>query len=366
MSVSPRAVSVILAFVAALLCNGNAVAQSRQSKLDRVLRDAARSESNSLRRVIVQTRPGTRAAVKRALLSHGDAVEAEHPSLEALTVTLHDADLKALEADPSVLAVSADAYVTSFGGHDRDSRNSRDRSDDGRRNDDRRYRAVNVLRESLGVEGSRFDGAGVNVAILDSGIAANRDLASSIAGFWDFTRGGIPTRAFDDYGHGTHVAGLIASGGGDAHDEFQGVAPSVRLYGLKVLDKTGRGRVSDVVKALEWIAANKRSTSPGAVKIDIVNLSLGHPVYEPAATDPLVRAVENVVRAGCHGRDCRGQQRVRDEQASRLRRHHVARQRAVGDYRWCRRHDEHARSRRRSRRLLQLARADLVRWLRQA
>src|SRR5699024_2732564 len=39
-------------------------------------------------------------------------------------------------------------------------------------------------------------------------------------------------------------------------------------------------------------------TASGAFKIDVINLSLGHPVYEPASTDPLVRAVERAVRAG--------------------------------------------------------------------
>jgi serine protease AprX len=53
-----------------------------------------------------------------------------------------------------------------------------------------------------------------------------------------------------------------------------------------------------VVRALEWIVASRRSGARNAVRIDVVNLSLGHPIYEPAATDPLVRAVENAVRAG--------------------------------------------------------------------
>jgi serine protease AprX len=301
---------LLLSFAVGFLMNGTAAAQERHSKLDRVLRDAVRSDSNSPRRVIVQTRPGARAAVRNTLQAHGDAVEAEHPAIDALTVTLHQEDLTALAADPSILAVSVDATVTSFGYGDsakrsarrseRNDRNGNARDKNERSENDRRggyHRTLNVLRASLGVEDSSFSGAGVNVAIIDSGIAPNRDLASSIAGFWDFTRGGIPTRAYDDYGHGTHVAGLIASNGRE-YIEYSGVAPSVRLYGLKVLDKEGRGRTSDVVRALEWIAANKRSSAPGAVKIDIVNLSLGHPVYEPAASDPLVRAVEKVTAAG--------------------------------------------------------------------
>jgi serine protease AprX len=309
MSVSPRAFSVLLVLA---LAHAPAYAQVRQSKLDRFLREAVKSEAPAQPlRVIVQTRPGTRAAVRQTLQSHGDRIVAEHPSLDGLTATVHQEDLASLEANPSVLAVSIDADVTSFARKPSKSaktprdkapkaeKGARDRS--GHPKDSETAfssSGLNVLRASLGLTGARILGLGVNVAIVDSGIAPNRDIANKIAGFWDFTRGGVPTAPYDDYGHGTHVAGLIASSGIESHFEYAGVAPGARLYGLKVLDKWGRGRASDVVRALEWIAANKRSNLPGAVKIDIVNLSLGHPIYEPAESDPLVRAVENLVRAG--------------------------------------------------------------------
>jgi serine protease AprX len=282
---------VLLTVVFALAANAPATAQSRQSKLDRVLREAAKSATpDQSVRVIVQTRPGQRGSVKQTLQSHGDRIVAEHPSLDGLTATIHQKDLAALEADPSVRSVSIDADVTSFAkavkpNFKKDQRRSSPAG-------------LNVLRASLGLDGTRLFGLGVRVAIVDSGIAPTEDLAGKIAGFWDFTRGGIPTAPFDDYGHGTHLAGLIASSGTESNFEYAGVAPMARLYGLKVLDKFGRGRASDVVRALEWIAANKRSTAPGAVKIDVVNLSLGHPIFEPAESDPLVRAIENLVSAG--------------------------------------------------------------------
>ena len=285
---SPHALSRVLILAIGVLAHATASAQDHQGKLDRVLREAARSAAPAPHRVIVQVRPGARAELVRTLRAHGDTVEAEHPGLNALTATVHHADLAALAANPLVVSVSADVDVTSFGGGGGAISKKSAGAPGG----------LNVLRASLGLVDGTFLGRGVTVAILDSGIEANRDLAPAIAGFWDFTRGGIPTRPYDDYGHGTHLAGLIASQGSESSSEYAGVAPGVRLYGLKVLDKVGRGRSSDVVKALEWIAANKRSAAPGAVKIDIVNLSLGHPVYEPAETDPLVRAVENVVRAG--------------------------------------------------------------------
>ena len=60
-----------------------------------------------------------------------------------------------------------------------------------------------------------------------------------------------------------------------------------------MLDGNGAGYTSDVIKAVEFAVANRTSLG-----IHVINLSLGHPIYEPAANDPLVLAVEAAVRAG--------------------------------------------------------------------
>jgi serine protease AprX len=289
MKPSPRGTASLLGLVLCLVAvAGPAAAEAGRAKLDKALRDARRAGTTP--RVIIQTRPGSRLALKRALLAHGDSIQGEHPALESLTVTLHGEDLSALEADPRVLSVSIDAEVNAFaapGGASQKPTHSAPARP-----------AVNVLRRSLGLDIIPFVGARINVAVVDSGIQPTRDLIHNIDGFWDFTRGGIQTRPRDDYGHGTHVAGLIASTGVESDKQFAGVAPGARLYGFRVLDKKGRGRTSDVVSALEFIVANKLSPSADAFKIDVINLSLGHPVYEPAGSDPLVRAVESAVRAG--------------------------------------------------------------------
>jgi subtilisin family serine protease len=90
------------------------------------------------------------------------------------------------------------------------------------------------------------------------------------------------------------VSGLAAGEGKLSNsNEFMGVAPKAHPISLKVLDANGAGRTSDVIRAIEFAIRNR-----AALRIHILNLSLGHPIYEPAAEDPLVQAVESATRAG--------------------------------------------------------------------
>src|SRR4030095_12087178 len=135
---------------------------------------------------------------------------------------------------------------------------------------------------------------GVGIAIIDSGITGGiPDIKNQVVAFYDFTQGGKAIQAYDDYGHGTHIAATIASSGQQNAYLYQGIAPKARLIGLKVLDKNGAGSRSAVIAARQFATTNK-----AALGIDIINLSLGHPIYESAKTDPLVLAVEAAVRSG--------------------------------------------------------------------
>jgi serine protease AprX len=162
------------------------------------------------------------------------------------------------------------------------------------------------------VEGARqvqqllgYDGAGVGVAIVDSGITAWHDDLTYIGlnskvkvvggqrvvKFVDFVAG--RTTKYDDNGHGTHVAGIIAGNGFDTLGARAGIAPAANLVSLKVLDQNGGGYISDVIAALDWIVANHTSYN-----IRVVNLSVGAAVTESYLTDPLTLAAKRVVDAG--------------------------------------------------------------------
>jgi serine protease AprX len=146
---------------------------------------------------------------------------------------------------------------------------------------------------TLGLEPTSGVGTGVGVAVIDSGINNSSEFYGRIKAFYDFTQGGIATTPSDAFGHGTHVASLIAGSGYRSAGTIRGVAPGANLIGLKVLDANGQGNTSDVISAIEFAIQNKN-----ALGIDIINLSLGHPPLEANATDPLVQAVEQAAQAG--------------------------------------------------------------------
>jgi serine protease AprX len=144
-------------------------------------------------------------------------------------------------------------------------------------------------------------GAGVAVAVLDSGVATNTDLAASrIVGWKDFVNG-QPT-PYDDAGHGTYVAGLIAGdgtaslpleNGGVATVQFRGVAPAADIVAIKVLDEVGQGRASAVIAGIAWAIANKDDYN-----IRVLNISVGGNPVGPIRHDPIAMAVEAAWQCG--------------------------------------------------------------------
>jgi serine protease AprX len=142
-----------------------------------------------------------------------------------------------------------------------------------------------------------LDGAGIGVAVLDTGVAPHPDLVTPtnrITGWVDLVNG--RPDPYDDSGHGTHVAGIIAGNGASAAGsgrDLHGIAPAATIIGVKVLDENLSGPTSTVIAGLDWCLRNRRR-----YKIRVVNLSLGHPVGESYTIDPLCRAVEKLCRAG--------------------------------------------------------------------
>ena len=256
-------------------------AQPRRAKLDMAVARAAANEAGT-QPIIVRVAPGARAAVKDLLTAGGYRVKGEHASIDGLAADLPAAAVLELANNPDILSISSDAIVTPTG---RFQKGSGPSQSDG---------AANLLRDTLGLDDDAPRGTGVGVALIDSGVEPTADLAGRISAFFDLS-GGAVRRAvpYDDYGHGTHVAGLIAGKGVLSGGQYAGVAPGVHLVVFKVLDDTGQGRTSDVVLAIDYIVRNRQRLG-----VDVINLSIGHPIFEPAESDPLVQAIEQATRAG--------------------------------------------------------------------
>src|SRR5262249_54944295 len=157
-----------------------------------------------------------------------------------------------------------------------------------------------------------LDGSGIGVAVIDSGISNHPDLKTTkgvtrIVFDQDFVGGGTD----DHYGHGGHVAGIIAGNGASSTGSFytmtyKGIAPNANLINLRVLDQNGHGTDSAVINAINTAIRLKNTYN-----IRVINLSLGRPVFESYKLDPLCQAVEAawkkglvvVVAAGNYGRD---------------------------------------------------------------
>src|SRR5690349_5840050 len=84
-------------------------------RLDTNLRGAVAAGSTASQRVIIRVKPGARAALRTALVAHGDQILAEHESPDAITASVHGGDLESLAGQDAVLSVSTDAVVRPHG-----------------------------------------------------------------------------------------------------------------------------------------------------------------------------------------------------------------------------------------------------------
>jgi serine protease AprX len=138
-------------------------------------------------------------------------------------------------------------------------------------------------------------GRGVTVAVLDSGIAADPDLTQSsnrILASVSFAGPKDPQR-LDRGGHGTHVAGIVAGDGARSNGEFVGIAPRANLVDVQVLNENGAGRLSSVIRGIEWVVAHRLQYG-----IRVINLSFGAPSQSSYRQDPLAAANEIAWKRG--------------------------------------------------------------------
>jgi serine protease AprX len=246
-------------------------------KLDGELSRRAQGGSFRKTRVIVEWQPGAEMpAGLRAFARPGGDLQI----INGTVLDVPNGMLRQLAADPSVLRLHFDRPAFKH--------NYRTGVTTGSR----------AVQRALG-----YTGFGVGVAVIDSGITSWHDDLSNrsqleypfgnqrVARFVDFVNG--QTLPYDDDGHGTHVAGIIAGNGFDSNGQRAGVAPDASLFVLKALDANGNGTISNVILSLDWVLAHHTEFN-----IRVVNLSVGAAIRESYWTDPLTLAAKRLVDSG--------------------------------------------------------------------
>ncbi len=148
-----------------------------------------------------------------------------------------------------------------------------------------------------------YDGSGIDVAVIDTGFVPVPGLNSSrrvVHGPDLSFESQSPKHAnLDTFGHGTHMAGIIA--GSDSpvdtsnDQKFHGVAPGSRLISIKVGDYQGSTDVSQVIAAIDWVIQHRNTDG---MNIKVLNLSFGTDSSQAYTSDPLAYAVERAWRSG--------------------------------------------------------------------
>jgi serine protease AprX len=267
---------------------------------------------------IVQLRPGTTLAEGRGLVrAAGGRVTGALPIINSVAVRLSAGSALALARDPHVAAVTANSGVApqavTAGAPDP---NAPAATVDPASPPPDTSRLASAYPTSVFAPEAwnTTTGKGVGVAVIDTGIAgdlpdfAGADGTSRVVA--SVVTNPAATTVADTYGHGTHVAGIIAGDGTrrDAADpaagRYVGIAPEANLISIKAGDDAGNATVLDVINGLQFVVDHKDDYG-----IRVVNLSLESTTPESYRTDPLDAAVEAawfhgivvVAAAGNHG-----------------------------------------------------------------
>jgi subtilisin family serine protease len=215
------------------------------------------------KRVIVIYKDDVKKADKDKLEQKGGKIKLDLKNLNGVAVQVDQNKIKEIESDPNVAQVIDDTIM---------------------------HASLSVSVPQIGanlVQSLGITGKNVKVCVVDTGIDDTHPALSPLVAEIDYASTPDDNDATDDNGHGTHVAGIIASR--DAL--YKGIAPNASLMAAKVLDSTGSGWSSDVINGINWCVSN------GA---DVINLSLGGSIGYTGACDSNLdaQAVNNAVNQG--------------------------------------------------------------------
>jgi len=187
-----------------------------------------------------------------------------HPFIDVIAVSVAESDIEEISKDPNVLYIEEDAIATTQGhsSSDPEYQNS--------------WGVDHIDADVVASNGNK--GSGIKVAVLDSGIDYNHvDLNDNyVVGGFDYVNN--DSDPFDDYWHGTHVAGAVAAEKNGVG--VVGTGPEISVYAVKVLDSNGFGFYSDIIAGIQWSSDN----------VDIASMSFGGTSGSQALQDAVTQA----------------------------------------------------------------------------
>ncbi|MGH8859776.1 MAG: S8 family serine peptidase [Jatrophihabitantaceae bacterium] len=266
---------------------------------------AEAATAHGSRHVIVRS-TGTDLGALRALVERaGGHVDRTLGIIQAVAATVPATAVGALQADRGVAEVTPDAAVTLDGSHN-DEIGGSDRHYRPAADDNSLYRLESII-GARSVWSRGYTGKGVDIALVDSGVAPVEGIdASNVVQGPDLTEESQDpsTNNMDTFGHGTHLAGIIAghdpavtdvAAASNNSTDFLGVAPDARIVSVKVADEHGVSDVSQVIAGIDWVVAHAHDQG---MNIRVMNLSFGTDSSQAYTIDPLAYAAEQAWKQG--------------------------------------------------------------------
>jgi serine protease AprX len=230
---------------------------------------------------LIRTDAAHLAAVKREVTRLGGSVVNTMTTVSILQVRMAAGQVPALKNTAGVRGVTRDGAVKMM-------TSAYDPTTD----------TLAATTAAVGLRGgkSTATGAGVDVALVDSGVAPVKGLRGANKVIYgpdlSFESQNPKTRYLDTFGHGTHMAGIIAGNdGGSSASAFQGVAADARILSVKVADAHGNSDVSQVIAGVDWVVEHAHDKKAG-LNVRVLNLSFGTDADVSYLRDPLAQAVE--------------------------------------------------------------------------
>jgi serine protease AprX len=279
-----RSTSAVVALAASLswLVAAPAAGGTATNRLTAVVDPALRAAHGTVGVIVSGTR-----AVESAVVRSGGSITHDLPIIGGFSAKVPASDIPLISRMPGVTAVTLDrsTHVQSVAGSTNNLASV--------------YKQVTRGDKLAKAGGS---GAGVTVALIDTGVTSLPDIANALVPVTTDPLGQISAPCVnmtaeptcnDSYGHGTFMAGIIAGNGSASAGKYVGMAPAAKVLSVKIAGATGASDVSTIIAAIQWVVSFKPQYGIG-----VLNLSLGTDSTQSYSVDPLDYAVERAWQSG--------------------------------------------------------------------